>query len=847
MKKRQLEILKERVELLNRAHKSLYDATLDNRKNTDVVDSLSELLTGCQTIAINMGTLIEESEGEGFITVKYLEEYCELVYSVNEELCNTESSYNPDKISKKLNKMILKIENSIKHDIPLKREAVFLPYKASMWDSLESVWEAADEDPDCDAYVIPIPYFDKNPDGSVREEHYEADLFPENVPITHYSEYDFGQHHPDMIFIHNPYDYGNLVTTIHPFFYAENMKKVTDCLVYIPYFATSGGMSESRAWCPVYDYVDYIVIQSENYRKYYSADIPDEKFLALGSPKFDKVIKKCQNPPEISEEWKKKTEGRRVFFYNTSLNGMLQDTPQFLKKMQYVFETFKKHPECCLLWRPHPLFESTLHAMRPGCIEVFDALKQDFMKQSNWIYDDTPCVEDTIAICDGYIGDSMSSVVALFEVAKKPIFILDNAISSEPDEESWRNYAYYRPLKGENIGIQKYITTFSNKLFKLDEEKKEFLFLRDLSDYSQEAKVFVVVEYNNMLYTFSRNSLTINRISLDGNECIIQIKDEFISKLAFFDFYKSGKYIYMIPCDYPSLVVFDMDNEELIYIEIDPGFSVNTFENNRYMAPVWVSEQNLYILGNNGNELLTINAQSRNKRKINIGLNKLYYSANINAENKNEVWLMPYEGTVIEKINYINFKKEKYEFNYEQLTAKNRISLEESKNNLFAGCYSSGDAIIALPYWGNSIVKRDLLSGYVSKCYEEIDCDYHKMSYRKSNTVGEYVNNGLNLYWHYYTNNIYSFENGALKLFEYGFNKDDLIKNHDKFKRFNECLGYVCFEDWFNSLEIIINGDLLGYYNTEIAEEDILLINSSPNGDCGENVYRLVKEGKNGR
>ena len=70
---------------------------------------------------------------------------------------------------------MVQIENSIKHEIPEWREAVFLPYKASMWDSLESVWRAAWEDPDCDAYVIPIPYYDRNPDRSLGELHYEGD------------------------------------------------------------------------------------------------------------------------------------------------------------------------------------------------------------------------------------------------------------------------------------------------------------------------------------------------------------------------------------------------------------------------------------------------------------------------------------------------------------------------------------------------------------------------------------------------------------------------------------------------------------------------------------------------
>ncbi|MBQ7479431.1 MAG: hypothetical protein IJT01_11160, partial [Selenomonadaceae bacterium] len=49
-----------------------------------------------------------------------------------------------------------------------KKDIVFLPYKASMWDSLESVWKAAEEDKEhCNAYVVPIPYADLTPDRGV--------------------------------------------------------------------------------------------------------------------------------------------------------------------------------------------------------------------------------------------------------------------------------------------------------------------------------------------------------------------------------------------------------------------------------------------------------------------------------------------------------------------------------------------------------------------------------------------------------------------------------------------------------------------------------------------------------
>lgn len=105
-----------------------------------------------------------------------------------------------------------------------------------MWDSLESVWKEADADPDCDAYVIPIPYFDKNQDGSFCEEHYEGDQYPKDVPIIHYNEYDLEMRHPDVIYIHNPYDEYNNATSVHPHFYSKNLRNFTDKLIYIPYF-----------------------------------------------------------------------------------------------------------------------------------------------------------------------------------------------------------------------------------------------------------------------------------------------------------------------------------------------------------------------------------------------------------------------------------------------------------------------------------------------------------------------------------------------------------------------------------------------------------------------------------
>ena len=56
-------------------------------------------------------------------------------------------------------------------------------------------------------------------------------FYPEYVPVTWYGDYDIEGRKPDMIFIHNPYDEFNYVTSVHPMFYAKELKKYTDMLV----------------------------------------------------------------------------------------------------------------------------------------------------------------------------------------------------------------------------------------------------------------------------------------------------------------------------------------------------------------------------------------------------------------------------------------------------------------------------------------------------------------------------------------------------------------------------------------------------------------------------------------
>ena len=346
----------------------------------------AEVLMQCQEAAIVLGTHLEEMDGQYASLVQILEDYCENIYQINENL--------PDenlcrKVSKKIQKQLTKLYSGIKYDMPEDRkEVVFLPYKASMWDSLESVWEAADADENTDAYVIPIPYFDKNPDGSFKEEHYEGDLYPKNVPITRYDTYDLETRRPDVIYIHNPYDECNHVTSVHPYFYSKNLRKFTDKLVYIPYFVLpeiepddQEAVDNMKHFCfmPGTIYADQVIVQSEKMRTIYideyrkaakemdllyehvDRSFLEKKFLGLGSPKLDKVSNTKKENLEIPAEWLKvitRPDGswKKIVFYNTSVSALLHHDEKMLRKMESVFEMLKKNQEeVALLWGPHPL------------------------------------------------------------------------------------------------------------------------------------------------------------------------------------------------------------------------------------------------------------------------------------------------------------------------------------------------------------------------------------------------------------------------------------------------------------------------------------------------------------
>ena len=451
-----------------------------------------QLLSDMQASAIVIGNEIEKLEGEGTRAVTCLEEYCELLYqcSISDSKATALEIYGRilDK-SQEFQKLF--------KEIAQKKEIVFFPYKASMWDSLESIWLAAKNNPEYRVRVVPIPYYDKNKDGSFGQQHYEGAEFPDYVPITPWGEYQIAERNPDIVFIHNPYDNGNYVSSVHPDYYAKNLKKHTEMLVYIPYFVMGEDIHENFCVCAGTIHAHKVILQSDKvragyvscFRKFVKANhlevlFPDqvieEKFVALGSPKIDKALNCKKELFYIPEGWKKLLNGRKAVLYNTGLSGILNGNEQELEKIEDVIKSFRQREDVVLWWRPHPMSENMFASLRPQLYKKYEELVEIYKRENIGIYDDTPDLYRAVTYTDMYYGDE-SSLIYLYGVQGKPVVIQNIAcIQHGVEKQVDRSICFDRCVYED--GKIWYVPNNYNALFQTDVETGVTCYLGKISN-----------------------------------------------------------------------------------------------------------------------------------------------------------------------------------------------------------------------------------------------------------------------------------------------------------------------------------------------------------------------------
>ena len=715
-----------------------------------------------------------------------------------------------------------------------------------MWDSLESIWLAANEDKEnCNAYVVPIPYADLNRDGSVAKWHCEIDLFPKNVPVIDFNKLNLKKLKPDAIFIHNPYDNYNLVTSVDSNYYSFNLRRYTKLLIYVPYYATTGKMSDSQKYLPSYDLCDYIIIQSEAMRKYFDPSIPYDKLQPLGSPKFDRVIRMCQESPKVPEKWKEKIEGRKVYFYNTSLGGMLQNTGQFLEKMMYVFKTFEGRKDSCLLWRPHPLMNATLSSMREEARRAYNQVKNYFIDHDIGIYDDTPDIDKSIALSDVYIGDTKTSVTSLFAVAGKPMFFLSNNITSLPQKDDWRGVI----LRKFHIDSKDFMIVQLNKLYHAPNHDFNYKYYCTLSENFARYYTFAL-EIENKIYIcplHTQNFLVIKDKKIERK--IEFKKQNATDKDAFYDAVHVGDLIFFLPNKYPDIVCYNVKSDEIKYINVPKDFFVQPdfTDGMRMTYTFWQGK--LLIISPNRREIILIDPKTFEVQQITIPTKTNSKGGFIGLVPDGETfWLLPYEGTTITRLDLSDGNVTEYgglPKNFQCIRIPQGYVCNERP---FTSGICDDKELFLAPYWGNMFVRLNKQTGEMRKWEVPFEISTGgKNGYFACIRTGHfYYKDQKEVYfmysqerqWYKFNLNDKSFEKIEVK-----FDIEELKANCISYEKRSEFLPYGCFEGVFQTLKTLLDDELPGKpFDKEEQLEAYAPLNASMDGRAGEKIYQFVKE-----
>ena len=379
-------------------------------------EAFTEIITAGQQLAITMGNLLEQMRGEDCSIVPLLEQYCEVVYRIYESGQDAEIPA--------LRQILEDVREAMEQQIWSRKTVLFLPVRARDWTSLQALWQQAKDDPMCDVYVMSLPYYYKDYDGSPLTEPVTEKDFSEELTVSDagaITEEYLELLRPETIVIQNPYDAWNPVMSVVPAFYAENLRKYTDRLIYVPPFAPEKYTADNaREYSnmkyyvnmPGVVYADRILVEAEWLKTVY-AEYLTECMGKDTRPLWQEKL--CVTEQEKTEPCLP-ADGSRHLLYGIGMGTFLENASVSGQKLRKNLDIFTQYGETirvdvCLFPDAEDTFAECQHEIRE------EIAKYPMIRE---VPGDNIRVRDY----DAYYGDPMP-VVTKFLQEKKTVMIQD--------------------------------------------------------------------------------------------------------------------------------------------------------------------------------------------------------------------------------------------------------------------------------------------------------------------------------------------------------------------------------------------------------------------------------------
>jgi phosphorylcholine metabolism protein LicD len=405
-------------------------------------EGLLSYLPELQQLAVDLGTLIENVKGEknpiSQCVVATLEQYCDALYVVYELVANAgDHGVDLETLRNDLagvSKAFQVVDDEIQSQLLKKKDILFLTTGAKQWEGFDSLYKEVVKDENSDVYVVPLPVLFKNPYGEIKvtDEELKAATresdYPDYLSLTSWTQYNVALHHPDVIYIQDPYDGENPCLSIPPQYYAQNLQKYTDCLIYIPAFRVDE--FDERAQCDIYNmkhYVtapavicsDYVYVQSENMKQRYI-----EKLVEFAGQETRAIWEKKilpQGLPDMDKD--EPAAAKKTMLYCIGENELAEKGEAVIPFVKERLEIFREHQEDIdtkLCFYPPDVQEWKIYD-KEKTEQLLALIKQyenePWLEVCEWRINEEKKLEKK---CDAYYG-SPSPLVCAFSLCNKPV------------------------------------------------------------------------------------------------------------------------------------------------------------------------------------------------------------------------------------------------------------------------------------------------------------------------------------------------------------------------------------------------------------------------------------------
>ena len=205
---------------------------IGNLMEKNVYQDAMNLCSKSQEFAMTVGTAVEEQFGEGTSLVTALEGYCEEVFHMFEAISQGEQNKALE-TNARLAELVNDMEKTYHDEFRTNKSVLFVPVKEEDWKWLEALYRSEVDQGNVQAFVMPLPFYERENDGNIGEAHWEFDRFPKELQLLDYKTVNLNTTHFERIYMTSPYDEYQSGMTVDTTFYSNVLSIISDQLILV--------------------------------------------------------------------------------------------------------------------------------------------------------------------------------------------------------------------------------------------------------------------------------------------------------------------------------------------------------------------------------------------------------------------------------------------------------------------------------------------------------------------------------------------------------------------------------------------------------------------------------------